>query len=100
MDIQSIAPAHFREGDGLETIVLIEQSHRQELRDGIRDYWAELTIQRDTEQTTLVLDAKEGRKEAVSYISLTVAQVRQLSEYLLKAAQDAEDYIKYAATQK
>src|ERR1700693_4610907 len=70
-DLQPIAPASFVEPNNKPELLEVEQSHRLELKESVRDYWARLSILPDGKQTILRLDAKEGRKEAMSRLTLS-----------------------------
>lgn len=102
-DLKSIAPAYFVVPDDNRTVV-IEQSHRREsLRkhkgEGPLDYWARVTVRPDRDRVRITLSTEQGRyQEEKSYLTLDVAQVRELSEHLLKAAQNVEESNKELAT--
>ena len=89
MNLQQIAPAHFQVPDD-ERVVVIEQSHRRELKDGVKDYWIRVTVHPEGKQISIAVSAKEGRKEALSYLTLTVEDVRKLNQHLLDAVKLAE----------
>jgi hypothetical protein len=97
--LQSIAPAHFLIPEDSRTVV-IEQSHRRELTNGVKDYWIRVTVQPEGEDISIAVSAKEGRPEALSYLTLTIEETRKLSRYLLEATQVAEEYLKDISNDK
>ena len=100
-NLQSIAPAYFVVPDDVRTVV-ISQSHRKEpigKGTGPKDYWARMTVQPDGDRVLINLGTKEGRyQEQQSYLTLTSAQAQLLSEHLLKAAKEVEEYTAEHAT--
>jgi hypothetical protein len=90
------------DGDGGHSdAIIVDQTHHEELRDGVKQYTAKVTIEREGETIVIPITVTEGpRKNATSQLTLSIEDTRQLVQHLSEAIKDAEEYVEYLATQK
>ncbi len=92
-------PASFTESNDICTVVIVDQTHHEELRDGVKQRTVKLTIEWDGTNVVIPITVTEGaRKDATSQLTLNVEDTRRLIQYLSQAIEDVEQYVESTKT--
>jgi hypothetical protein len=78
-----------------ERIVIVEQTHHEQLANTVRQSTVSLTVSRDGDKVVIPITATEGRKTTNARLTLTIGETRELIDYLERAITDAEQFVRY-----
>ena len=77
-----------------ERIVVVEQTHHEQLNDTVRQSTLHLTVKPDADKVVIPITATNGRKTVDAQFTFSIGETRELIDYLERAIMDAEDFVR------